>query len=138
MSDAISVLQPLQAKLDKDLDLVHSALHNLCKNSDVKLQWFPSHLGISRNDTADYLAKPGTPEKQPGKSTKDIEEKVKLRTNHKTKRTTEHSNKLYPSDFQSKLSRKDHTVIFRLITNHNSLNNRMFKIFEIVDIEPCQ
>ena len=136
LTDALSVLQSLKTNKDKDLNKTATAINHLSKNHIVQLQWIPAHCGIKGNETADILAKQGASSEQLDLSTTYSEEKVKIKTYHKTKWKNQHPNH-NPSDPFYKLSKQDQTIIFRLRTNHNRFNEHMFKMFKIGTSDQC-
>ena len=124
LTDALSVLQ---AMTNSKLPQLHLALNSI-KCLRTVIQWIPSHCGIEGNEQADKMAKLGGKEEQENNSVLPSEMKTIIKTLHKM-----------PQQYDSYhlLSRSQQTIIFRLRTGHNRLNQHLFRKMRIVPSPMC-
>ena len=125
LSDALSVLQALQ---NNKLPSLSKALQEIACHRRVALQWIPAHCGVPGNEQADQLAKQGAREEQPENSSSYSEVCSLIRSLNKPPRTR---------DDYHLLTRKQQSVLVRLRTGHNHLNNHMSRKLKLVPSPTC-
>ena len=81
LTDALSVLQALNANQNKELNELKSNIAKLSDTNKLTLQWIPSHCDIYGNEEADKLAKLGSKMTQNCKTTSYSEEKILIKAN---------------------------------------------------------
>ena len=118
----------LQALTTDKLPKLQEELQSI-KCSRLVLQWIPSHFGILGNELADKLAKLGAADEQEENLVNLSEMKTIIKSLHKPRPLTK--------DGYHQLTRQEQTIIFRLRTGHNRLNNHMNKRFHLVPSPLC-
>ena len=125
LSDALSVLQAYQSN---KLPSLSKALQEVARDRRVVLQWIPAHCGVPGNEQADRLAKQGAREEQPENNTSYSEVRSLIRSLTTPSRTR---------DDYHLLTRKQQSVLVRLRTGHNRLNNHMSRKLKLVKSPTC-
>ena len=125
LSDALSVLQAYQ---NNKLPSLTQALHALATGRRVVLQWIPAHCGVPGNEHADRLAKEGAGGEQPDNSTSYRETRSIIRA--LTAPTA-------ARDDYHLMTREQQSVLVRLRTGHNRLNNHMHRKLKLVPSPTC-
>ena len=125
LSDALSVLQAFQ---NNKLPSLSRALWQVAHTRRTVLQWIPAHCGVPGNEQADTLAKRGAKMSQPNNSITYSEKKsiIKALT----------APAILKDDYHL-LSREQQTVLVRLRTGHNRLNNHMYRKLKLVPSPTC-
>ena len=138
LSDAKSVLQALQNPKNRQHNQLKSSLQQLGQSAkQIILQWLPSHCNLSGNEKADHLAKEGTTLEQLDDGCSH-EEKKKTHITAASRRRWKSAHPNYnPDDPIHTLPRKQQTIVFRLRTGHNSLNQHMYRKFKVGKSELC-
>ena len=136
-TDVLSVLNELQNPRQKDLNEVETALVDLAAQTNLALQWIPTHCGIKGNELADRLAQEGGHLGQEDRYTSYTYENtiIKPLTTKRWKQQHPNSNQ---SDSFHKLNRPEQAILFRLRTGHNRLNAHMCSKFKVGESEMCR
>ena len=124
VTDALSVLEAVNSsKLPRLEDALKTS-----RCTRAVLQWIPSHCGIQGNEEADRIAKLGAGEEQQENKVTHTEMKIIIKSLFRTPQ---------PQTGQTRLSRSEQVVIFRLRTGHNQLNQHMHNTFHLVPSPMC-
>ena len=124
LTDALSVLQAL---INDKVPNLEQALHNI-KSPKIALQWIPSHCGIYGNEQADRLAKEGSEQEQEDLPVSFTEMKTIIKSLYSTP---------HQQDSYHQLSRSEQTIIFRLWTGHNRLNQHLNRVLKVTPSPMC-
>src|SRR5579871_1541437 len=144
-TDSKSTLQALEDYLqtdNKEIILLAETIDTLQTSFNIKLtlQWIPGHVGIPGNEKADRLAKQGAAMEQINTPTNNHTVKQILKNNSKDewlKRWAKGSTgrSMYKemkqpdkNDCINKLPRKEQCTIFRLRTEHTTLNKHLNRL----------
>ena len=125
LSDAMSVLQALNAGKEKDL---LDAIREICTDRRVAVQWIPAHCGISGNEQADRLAKTGAQSEQPNTVPSYQEKKTMIKSLLKPR---------VEKDDYHILNRQEQVTILRLRSGHNRLNHHLATKLKLVPSPLC-
>ena len=143
-SDSKSALQAIESR-SMDNDEIMETLLLMDKllsayASRLVLQWIPGHTDIAGNEKADRLSKKGAQQQQPLKPTPYKTAKQIINTNYREvwmnmwatgqtgRAVYREMNKTKPKDPLRSLPRKDQAAIFRLRTQHVTLNQHLNRI----------
>ena len=138
LTDALSVLQHLQAPVNKDTNNLVKALCDLSQHTkECVLQWIPAHCGIRGNEEADNLAKQGALLPQTDHSI-NFEEANAIINAHMHRSWREQHHQHNPQDSIYLLDRKSQVTIFRLRTGHNKLKHHLFNKLNIGQNDQCE
>ena len=143
-SDAKSVLQALNSDSFKShiIQDLSSSLDVFMKTSnyEVILQWIPSHCEIKGNERADTLAKKGAAEEQPERPVSQSTVKQIINSKSMTEWINDWAlgstgRAMYPymtaptnTDPIDNLGRREHSIIFRLRSQHIALNSHLNRL----------
>ena len=142
-TDSMSALQAMENRsVDKEAAHTRIIIHKLMTAFSIRLalQWIPGHTNLPGNEMADRLAKKGSSSDQPNKSiplktAKQIinqyyhEDWMNMwATGSKARHVYKYMSKPNPKDNIRSLDRRDQTAIFRLRTQHNTLNGHLNRI----------
>ena len=137
-TDCRSLLQGLQNNKNEQLmQDIKTALHQLSRQSIIKLQWVPSHCGIMGNEKADALSKAGSKMEQFSHPVTYREAKTIIRNRFRSqwkRRLGAESG----ADPIHQLQRHQQTILFRLRTGHCRLLSHLNRLkIAYTDQCPC-
>ena len=124
LTDALSVLQALS---NNKLPQLERTIYSI-KSLKTVVQWIPSHCGIIGNEKADKLAKEGAKQDQEENAVSFTEMKTIIKSLHNTPQQ---------QDSYHQLSRPEQTIIFRLRTGHNRLNQHLYRVMKVIPSPMC-
>lgn len=124
LTDALSVLQALT---NNKLPQLERTIYSI-KSLKTVVQWIPSHCGIIGNEKADKLAKEGAKQDQEENAVSFTEMKTIIKSLHNTPQQ---------QDSYHQLSRPKQTIIFRLRTGHNRLNQHLNRVMKVISSPMC-
>ena len=143
-TDSLSALQAIENNPAQNPETLSIArqINTMTRNYGIRviLQWIPGHIGLAGNEQADRFAKKGAHSIQPERpvpyqTTKNIikqafrEEWMNEWAKGDTGRKVyDHMNTIKPKDNLKLLNRSDQTTIFRLRTQHITLNQHLNRI----------
>ena len=138
-TDCRSLLQRLQniRVCEQQLKEIKAALHEISRQSEITLQWVPSHCGIAGNEKADALSKAGSKMEQFSHPVTYREAKTiihnQFRSKWKKRLGAERGD-----DPIHLLQRHQQTILFRLRTGHCRLLSHLHRLkISHTDQCPC-
>ncbi|XP_078312866.1 uncharacterized protein LOC144619290 [Crassostrea virginica] len=117
----------LQALSNNKLPQLERTIYSL-KSLKTVVQWIPSHCGIIGNEKADKLANEGAKQDQEENAVSFTEMKTIIKSLHNTPQQ---------QDSYHQLSRPEQTIIFRLRTGHNRLNQHLYRVMKVIPSLMC-
>ena len=137
LTDSKETLKMIETPKNSEICELLQELHRLSnKAKNIVIQWIPGHVGIEENERADQLANEGTKKDQENQPLTLSEYKAIIKTEIAENWNTAHPN-YNRNDSIHSLPRPGQTMIFRLRTGHNRLNEHLYTKLGVASSPMC-